>query len=81
MRKDRGRAPGRRHAGGTTDEGVEGGKNKKRWKDTVGSGSRFQKVELARQWAREAGKKESEGEKEGARRGKTDGGRRTYLPP
>ncbi|EZA59977.1 hypothetical protein X777_16180 [Ooceraea biroi] len=29
-------------------------------------------------WAREEGKKESEGEKEGARRGKTDGGRRTY---
>lgn len=25
----------------------EGSKNKKRWKDTVGSGSRFQKVELS----------------------------------
>lgn len=74
VRKGGRRAPDRRHAG---REG-KGGKNKKRWKDTIGSGSRFQKVELARQWAREAGKKESEGEKEGARRGKTDGGRRTY---
>lgn len=39
------------------------GKNKKRWKDTVGSGSHFQKVELVRQWAREAGKKESKRER------------------
>lgn len=38
---------GRRHAGGTGHEGLRGGKNKKRWKDTVGSGSRFQKVELS----------------------------------
>jgi len=39
----------------------------------------FPKVELSHVMrAREEGKKESEGEKEGARRGKTDGGRRTY---
>lgn len=37
----------RRHAGGKGPAGPRVGKNKKRWKDTVGSGSRFQKVELS----------------------------------